>query len=259
MPKKKFDSSVYPIQFDFALHLGNMKRVAMLPESFVGRTADTDRAVLIALVEWGISNGAYTIHPGVRNIAAEAGKAPATVSVSIRRLQQKDWLKILYKPDTYESKAQQIRLNWNQNRFLKTELHETPNNLIANQLDIWNGNGLGANAKVVYQALMKFPEGKRLFQLTEVTRLSEKQTRTALDKLIKAGLVSKKTRTYVDISPKDEASQIQIVNFIRSTWRVDDKEQARLQRFDNDRQLRKRTLSSPKVLQLKKDKYRNKG
>lgn len=259
MPKKKFDSSVYPIQFDYVLHLGNMKRVAMMPESFVGRTADTDRAVLIALVEWGISNRAYTIHPGVRNIAAEAGKAAATVSVSIRRLQQKDWLKILYKPDTYESKAQQIALNWNQDRFLRTEALEVPSNLIANQLDIWNGNGLGANAKVVYQTLLKFPEGKRLFQLTEITKLSEKQTRTALEKLIKACVVSKKNRTYMDVSPKDEESQIQIVNFIRSTWRVDDKEQTRLKRFDNDRQLRKRTLSSPQVRRIKNDKYRNKG
>jgi hypothetical protein len=64
--------------------------------------------------------------------------------------------------------------------------------------------------------------------------------------------------TYVDVSPKDEASQIKIINFIRSTWRVDDKEQARLKRFDNDRQLRKRTLSSPQVQRIKNDQYRNK-
>lgn len=230
----------------------------MLPESFVGKTADTDRAVMIALIEWGISNRAYTIHPGVRNIAAETGKAPATVSVSIRRLQQKDWLKVVYKPGTFESKAQQISLNWNQDRFLKNELPEAPSNLISNQLDIWNGNGLGSNAKVVYQVLLEFPEGKRLFQLKQLTKLSEKQSRTALGKLIKAGLVSKMALTYMDVSPKDKASQITVVNFIRSTWRVDDKEQARLQRFSNDRQLRKRTLSSPEVLRIKNDKYRNK-
>jgi len=256
--KKKFDSSVYSIQFDYQLHLGNMKRVAMLPESFVEKTADTDRVVMLALIEWGITNRAYTIHPGVRNIAAETGKAPATVSASIQRLQQKDWLKVVYKPGTFESKAQRLALNWNQDRFLENGLPEAPSNLITNQLDIWNGNGLGSNAKVVYLALLEFPEGKRLFQLKTLTKLSEKQNRTALGKLIKAGLVSKMSLTYVDVSPKDEESQIKIINFIRSSWRVDDKEQARLKRFDNDRQLRKRTLSSPQVQRIKNDQYRNK-
>jgi hypothetical protein len=258
VPKKKFDSSIYSIQFDYQMHLGNMRRVAMLPESFIGRTADTDRAVMLALIEWGIANRAYTIHPGVRNIAVEAGKAPTTVSVSIRRLQQKDWLKVVYKPGSFESKAEQIALNWNKDKFLKNEVPEAPSNSVTNQLDIWNGNGLGSNAKVVYQVLLEFPEGKRLVQLKQLTKLSEKQCRTALGKLIEAGLVSKVALTYLDVAPKDEASQIEIVNFIRSKWRVDDKEQARLKRFDNDRQLRKRTLSSPEVLRIKNDKYRNK-
>jgi len=259
VPKKKFDSSVYKIQFDSQLHLGNMRAVALLPESFSGKTADSDRAVILALIEWGLEKRAYTIHPGVRGIAVEAGKAPTTVSVAIRRLQQKGWLKVIYTPGGFESKAQQISLNWNQDKFLNRELQESLDNLITKQLDIWNGNGLGMNAKIVYQVILQFSDGKRLFELKKLTRLSEKQCRSALGKLIDARLVVKLGLLYLDNAPSDYESQIALVNDIRSSWRIDDKEHARLERFANDRMLRKKTLESPQVQRIKQDKYRNKG
>lgn len=258
MGKKRFDSSKYPIQFDYKLHIGNMKRAAERPESFTGRTADTDRAVMMALIDWALESRAYTIHPGVRNIAANTGKSPATVSKANRRLQQKGWIKIIYKPGTFDSNAQQISLQWNQEKFHKISNVKQPNKFILNVRDIWTGDGLGSNAKLIMSVLIANPEGKRLYELAALTNLSIKQNLTALSKLIKAGLVAKNGRIYTDISPADEDEQRNVAQAIRVNWFIDDKEQARQVRIHNDRYQRAKLLSSPEVRKIKLDKYRNK-
>lgn len=257
MRKKKFDSSKYPIKFDYALHIGNMKKVAEKPESFTGRTADSDRAVMLALIDWSLQHRAYTIHPGVRSIASSTGKSPATVSKANRRLQQMGWIKIIYKPGTFDAKAQLIELKWNQDKFLKTDGKEEKTKLILNMHDIWTSDGLGANAKIVMAALIANKEGKRLYQLASLTNLSVKQNQTALSKLIKAGLVEKSGRTYKDISPTDDHGQTDVAQAIRLNWAIDEKEHSRQERFDSDRYRRAKTLTSVGVQAIQMEKYRN--
>jgi DNA-binding transcriptional regulator YhcF (GntR family) len=259
MRKKKFDSSKYPIQFDYELHLGNMKNVAQKPESFTGRTADSDRAVMLALVEWALGHRAYTIHPGVRGIALNTGKSPATVSKANRRLQQKGWIEIIYKPGTFDAKAQQIELKWNQDKFLNSVDTVEKTKFILNVPDIWTSDGLGVNAKIVMATLIANEEGKRLYQLASLTNLSPKQNQTALSKLLKAGLVEKSGRIYKDISPMDDHGQRNIAQAIRMKWTIDEKEQARQERFENDRYRRAKTLTSVEVQRIQIEKYRNYG
>lgn len=257
MRKKKFDSSKYPIKFDYALHIGNMKRVAEKPESFTGRTADSDRAVMLALIDWSLQQRAYTIHPGVRSIALNTGKSPATVSKANRRLRQKGWIDIIYRPGTFDAKAQQIQLKWNQDKFLNAVSAVEETKFILNVQDIWTSDGLGINAKIVMATLVANEEGKRLYQLASLTNLSVKQNQTALSKLIRAGLVEKLGRIYKDISPADDHGQRNLAQVIRLNWMIDDKEQARQDRFENDRYRRAKTLTSVEVQRIQIDKYRN--
>ncbi len=259
MRKKKFDSSKYQIKFDSALHLGNMKTIAEKPESFTGRTADSDRAVALALIEWALEHRAYTIHPGVRNIALNTGKSPATVSKAIRRLKQKGWLEIIYKPGTFDANAQQIQLSWNQDKFLNAISTKEKTKFILNVHDIWTSDGLGVNAKIVMSTLVANEDGKRLFQLASLTNLSPKQNQTALSKLIKAGLVEKSGRIYKDISPMDDHGQRNLAQAIKMNWTIDEKEQARQKRFETDRYIRAKTLSSIEVQKIQIEKYRNNG
>lgn len=245
------------IKFNYQKHLGNMLDKALEDDTFQGRTAGSDRAVAVAYIRWALFKKAYTIHPGVRNIASFAGVSPTTVSAAAGRLNSLGWLRIIWKSNSFDSKADRVRLMWKSRQFLNHKPSMQAKVFILQQVDVWGGDGLGMNARTVFQVLYKNPDGKRLYEIKGITRLSEKQVRTSLEKLISAGLIKKERLLYINICPSDEPTQRLRVQEIRVKWNIDEKEAAREARFAKQRDFRKQLFDTEDYKAYQRSKYSN--
>lgn len=257
MSSKKTFKNQSELIFDPAVHLENMLSKALDDDTFVGPTAGVDRAVAASYIRLGLKLGAYTVHPGVRKVAGYAGISQTTVSVAAGRLSRLGWLTVIWRANTLDYNANQIRLNWDSKQFLDYTPPKQPNVFLLHQIDIWSGDGLGMNARTIYQVLLKSPEGKRLKDLETATGLSAKQIRRCIDELTKASLIKKERLVYSNQCPTDEESQKAAALSIRKIWFIDEKEALREQRFGTQREIRKRLYDSAEYQGYQKAKYQN--
>ena len=102
----------YVTIFDPIAHLERLKRNAELPRAFMGRTAKTDRAVMLALIYIAMQIGAYTVHPGVRTLSEITGHLTRTVNKALWRLKKQGWITDTYQAHWLEGHASRWRLNW---------------------------------------------------------------------------------------------------------------------------------------------------
>jgi hypothetical protein len=181
--------------FDVQESLLNFDSLANMPNAFVGRTAKTDRGVLLALIYWAQQIGAYTIHPGVRKIAEISAVDKRTVISSLKRLEEKGWITCSYRAHPMSGKASIWNLNLRE--FEGAEVSEAVSYGVLSDaienLSIWTNQGLGQNCRTIYK-LLAYP-GKplvlRVSKIQQITGLGRNAIDKCISELIRARLVHK--------------------------------------------------------------------
>ena len=220
-------------KFDAKIHLPKLDQLVNQTNSFTGRTAKTDRAVMRALVQIADSLGAYTVTPGVRKISEYCGHDLRTVSKAIRRLENLSWIEVIWSGHFYLGKPQRIRLHWERAVNCQTEVE--PNSHILRDLTIWTGDCLGSNAGAVYKSLLLAGKPLKKTQIQNATGLGYKATSTALGVLLGENLVINDRRAY-GATPLNIDMEQEILGKIREGWNVDKKVKKRLDRHHFQRQ-----------------------
>ena len=218
----------YKYVFDAIIHLPKLAFLVDEPNSFSGRTARSDRAVMRALVQIADQHGAYSIRPGVRKISEFCGHDPRTVCSSLRRLSKKDWISILWASKPLMGMPSRIRLNWE--RAAEVSLEDSASDCkFLWDITIWTGDCLGSNARAVYKALLLAGAPLKKLQIQKSTSLGYKAVSTALRVLLGENLVVKDNRQY-KIREFSADEQNALLNKIREKWAVDKKIKSRLDR-----------------------------
>jgi hypothetical protein len=217
----------YQHVFDAKIHIDMLDRLVNQSNSFTGRTAKSDRAVMRALVQIADSLGAYTVRPGVRKISEYCGHDPRTVCSAIRRLENLRWLEVIWSGHSYLGMSQRIRLNWERAANHHTDVE--PYSHLLRDLTIWTGDCLGSNARVVYKTLLLADKPLKKTPIQNATGFSYKATSTALGVLLGANLVIKDKRVYGP-APLPIYMEQDLLRKIREEWNVDEKVENRLDR-----------------------------
>ena len=231
----------YVTIFDPIAHLERLKRNAELPRAFIGRTAKTDRAVMLALIYIAMQIGAYTVHPGVRTLSEITGHLTRTVNKALWRLKKQGWITDTYQAHWLEGHASRWRLNWDA-PFLQ-ELDVTqPEGLIKNHF-IWSGYCLGSISLTVYRTIFLNGSGVRKFEIQNLIGRSYKVISSSLDLLINENLVIKTGRMYSirEFDSKEELEEF--TDSLLEKYDVNQKIGDKKERFEQERFFRKKALT----------------
>ena len=242
MLKEQFVTIFHPIA-----HLERFKRNAELPRAFMGRTAKTDRSVLLALIYLAMQIGAYTIHPGVRTLSELTGHRERTVNRALWRLKKQGWITNSYRAHWLEGYASRWRLNWDA-PFLQEIEEIEPVGLLKNHF-IWTGYCLGSTSLTVYRCILRNGTGIRKFEIEKITGRSYKVISTTLELLIKENLVIKTGRMY-SIREFDSNEELQeFSDSLLNKYEVNRKIGDKKVRFEYERRIRQKDLTQNYRLQ----------
>ena len=231
----------YVTIFDPIAHLERLKRNAELPRAFMGRTAKTDRAVMLALIYIAMQIGAYTVHPGVRTLSEITGHLTRTVNKALWRLKKQGWITDTYQAHWLEGHASRWRLNWDAPFLQELDVIQ-PEGLIKNHF-IWSGYCLGSISLTVYRTIFLNGSGVRKFEIQDLIGRSYKVISSTLDLLIKENLVIKTGRMYRvrEFGSKDELQEF--TDLLLEKYDVNQKIGDKKDTFEQERYFRKKALS----------------
>ena len=231
----------YVTIFDPVAHLERLKRNAELPRAFVGRTAKTDRAVLLALIYLAMQIGAYTIHPGVRTLSEITGHLPRTVNKALWRLKKQGWITDTYQSHWLEGHSSRWRLNWDATFIQELDVIE-PDGLMRNHF-IWSGYCLGSTSLTVYRTIFLNGSGVRKFEIQNLSGRSYKVVSSTLDLLVKEKLIIKQEKMYSirKFSSKEELQEF--TDLLLEKYDVSQKISDKKERIEQERYFRKKALS----------------
>ena len=223
----------FKYQFSASIHLPKLENLVNQVNSFSGRTARTDRAVMRALIQLADLQGAYTIRPGVRKISEYCGHDPRTVCRALRRLERKGWAKYIWEANPRTGESSRIRINWELAANSEVATPE-PDSHILRDISIWTGDGLGSNARTIYKALLLADCQLKKKQLQELTQLGYKAVTSSLDLLLGGNLVVRDGRKY-EIRRMTPADESDLLKKVRESFNLEKKQDYRLNRHFNQR------------------------
>ena len=231
----------YVTIFDPIAHLERLKRNAEIPRAFMGRTAKTDRAVMLALIYIAMQIGAYTVHPGVRTLSEITGHLTRTVNKALWRLKKQGWITDTYQAHWLEGHASRWRLNWDAPFLQELDVIQ-PEGLIKNHF-IWSGYCLGSISLTVYRTIFLNGSGVRKFEIQNLIGRSYKVISSSLDLLINENLVIKTGRMY-SIREFDSKEELQeFTDSLLEKYDVNQKIGDKKERFEQERFFRKKALT----------------
>lgn len=236
--------------FDAELHLNRFRNNLNQINRFHGRSVDTDRATLKALIFFAQQNGAYTIAPGLRKISEFTGHDPRTTSKSLWRLHHKGWITNKFKPSHFDGRAARWRINWDA-PFLQ-DIEDSDSEILREHL-LWSGYCLGAKAELVYRAIEQHQNIKKR-QISKLTNLGDKAIETAVNKLVDANLVCCHSRRYEPVIFSSIEDRQEVVRKIKEKYNVEWKQGKKIYEYESDRLIRNKLLQTSKSFTDARDK-----
>ena len=232
----------HKIIYDSKIHLERYRLNVNLAFKFHGRSVNTDRGTLKALIFFGQQIGAYTVAPGLRKISEFTGHDPRTTSKSLWRLHHKGWITNIFKPSHFDGRAARWRINWDAPFLIDAE---DMDNEILRELLLWSGYCLGAKTELVYRAIYQNHNVKKR-QICKITNLGEKSVTTAINKLVDENLISCRLRRYEPVIFNTTEERQNKVSQIKSKYNIEQKQQQKISRYETDRILRNRLMQTSK-------------
>lgn len=165
-----------------------------------GRTASTDRAVALAIVEWAHEIGVWTLDAGTRELALRANVAHATAKNALKRLAAAGLIQRDAQVKRESANAQRwvLDLGWGITANLDPHEPFPPGATLyglntAIKHPVFLGAALGPTAGRIWVYLAEHQEGARVEAIAEGTGISDRTLRRVLtEKLVPNGLVTAK-------------------------------------------------------------------
>ncbi len=239
---RKVQPTQHKILFDPESHLNRFRNNVNLITRFHGRSVNTDRATLKALIYFGQQYGAYTIAPGLRKISEFTGHDPRTTSKSLWRLHHKGWITNKFRPSHFDGRAARWRINWDAPFLVDAE--DTDSAILREHM-LWSGYCLGAKTELVYRAIEQNQNIKKM-QICKLTNLGEKAVSTAIDKLTNENLISCQLRRYEPVIFKSVEERQVVISKIKEKYNIAWKQQDKIHKYETDRLLRNRLMQTSK-------------
>jgi hypothetical protein len=232
----------HKILFDAKFHLDRFRNNVNSLHKFYGRSVNTDRATLKALIFFAQQNGAYTVSPGLRKISEFTGHDPRTTSNSLWRLHHKGWITNKFRPSHFDGRAARWRINWDAPFLVDAE--DTDSAILREHM-LWSGYCLGAKTELVYRAIEQNQNIKKM-QICKLTNLGEKAVSTAIDKLTDENLISCQLRRYEPVIFESVEERQALIRKIKEKYNIAWKQQDKIHKYETDRLLRNRLMQTSK-------------
>lgn len=207
-------------------------RSELAAATWTGRNGTTDRVVSLAVLDWAVRIGAYTVHPGAREIAKMCpGYGRKAVDSSLRRLRKLGLLRRQQRDYGGRNQAAGLRVVLD---FRGPAVARSPSGLLSSRVNFTRGEpgnpparglpgavgvklhdafvrgALGVTAGIVWTRLPDEPVTAR--QTADLAGVTPNTARNSLDRLAKAGLAARDdgrparyTRIEADLDPIAES------------------------------------------------------
>jgi hypothetical protein len=242
--------SKHEILFDSEFHLNRFRNNINQLNRFHGRSVNTDRATLKALIFFAQQNGAYTVSPGLRKISEFTGHDIRTTSKSLWRLHHKGWITNKFMPSAFDGRAARWRINWDA-PFL-VDAVDCDSEILREHL-LWSGYCLGAKTELVYRAIEQNQKIKKR-QISKLTNLGVRAVDTSLKMLIDANLILSHSRRYETVIFKSVSDRQELISKIKEKYNLEWKQQEKIYKYESDRLFRNKLLLTSKIFNDARDK-----